>query len=736
MHVFLLWHASSDMSFIMKSKFKMIRAGKTPIIFSIGLLILPSIGFADSSIEMIVVAEQSKQGVGVAHPSSEHPTYYVSYDGGYLEAGSQVIGGLKPPSPAIIDRALQTSLESQGYQPATTQNPPSLLLICHWGSIRDETTYRSPANHELEFASKSHSALLLSYVFPSRFFSPQAKASYLADKVFGEMASTRRQLIGFDPSTLNGNRSFVIVTAYDFAGLQRHEKILLWRVKLSSEETSAEMVDALPALIGAGGPYFARNLDTSQVGSASLAIKTGTETGNGQSPPVPTPSDEFGQETGKLVRDLSNREINEFVGAPQAPTNDKIWTKKQGKRTTDSLPSSTVPGHVDMTVVAEQTNAGKNLTRPTPEQPAYYVAYDGGYIEAGDPIAGEKPPTPAAISHALHSALASQGYVPATPQAAASLVLTYHWGMIRRDTFPQRNLRNIDPNLKARLMLSAPAQSVRKIEEYLMDRKISVVARLPNFGFLGAPLQNALDRARDDHYFVVVSAYDYAAFARGEKAPLWRIKLRARETSGSMDEVLPALLGASGPYFGRDEKEADDIKASTYFPPASEPAADEAGSAAFVGPEMQTESFAVTLRALLKLEHDAFSGQRYSAWEELEGSNRSSSAVSERPALPTALAASINAYQQEKRALQDALAVKIKAQTPGAATSQSIDRFNAENADRIAALNRLGENIRGELAKLSTENNPGMADKSLDTLRREFAADVRQKGELPGGSPQ
>ena len=77
--------------------------------------------------------------------------------------------------------------------------------------------------------------------------------------------------------------------------------------------------------------------------------------------------------------------------------------------------------NLEMVVVAEQANPKTAPALPAPDRPAYYVAYDGGYIEAGDPIAGEVPPPAAVVAQALHGSLTSQNYLPAKAQSAPTL---------------------------------------------------------------------------------------------------------------------------------------------------------------------------------------------------------------------------------------------------------------------------------------------------------------------------
>lgn len=351
----------------------------------------------------------------------------------------------------------------------------------------------------------------------------------------------------------------------------------------------------------------------------------------------------------------------------------------------------------DLIVVAEQTGPGIRLTRPTPEHPVYYIAYDAGYIEAGPPIGGLKPPAPAVIGRTLRTALDSEGYRATTAETVPSLVLVYHWGYIR----PGPHIRFI---WEGRLDLVAPEIRAHLSEEFLVD------GLMANHG-LPPPDQHLHDTGepvRDARYFVIVSAYDYADLARQKTTLLWRVKLSASENSGALDEILPALAGGGGPFFARSFDSRLSIAAQRLArtdggTAGGPPAADPPGSAD-----------AGLIGSLMKHVRDFFVSQA------LDADQR------HRPPLPPALAQRITAYQQEKAALQGVLTEKIKIQAPGPDIRRAIDTFNAENSPRIAALGRMGESIRGELAQLSTANSSPAADQPLDTLLREFATDVRQ----------
>ena len=376
-----------------------------------------------------------------------------------------------------------------------------------------------------------------------------------------------------------------------------------------------------------------------------------------------------------------------------------------------------------MAVVAERTDQAAKPALPTPDHPAYYVAYDAGYIEAGDPIGGEEPAPAATVAQALRATLASQNYLPAS---APSLLIVYHWGVIRPDSHQIRDTFNIQPNLKARIALVSPSRQAGEIENYILERRmgrISPAFRVPNF--LPSPERDLLDLAQDDRYFVIVSAYDFAALTRRETKLLWRLKVSTRSPGESMTEALPAMLSGGAPYFGRHLTDMLTLKPPLF--PAGLAATGAAGAQEFLPPpEVARQLDEGYMRHLIHEEYLQFSGDIFSGDKGGNYPPPTAANASGESFLPPALAARINAYEQEKSTLQDSLTARIKERTPGADTRQAIDAFNQENAGRIASLTREREAIRDELAKLAAANTDAAAGKSLNALQKEFAAGVQE----------
>jgi hypothetical protein len=261
--------------------------------------------------------------------------------------------------------------------------------------------------------------------------------------------------------------------------------------------------------------------------------------------------------------------------------------------------------NLQMIIVAERPDAATPAAQPGPEHPVYYVAFDGGYVEAGDPIANEQPPATTIVSQSLQAALASRGYEAATDVKSASTVLIYHWGLLNRNSHPMRNGSRVDPNLHARLCLVSTDRQDRDIEEYLVNRQMLGASQPDMLNFRE---QDILQLARDNRYFVVVSAYDYAAANRREPGLLWRAKFSAYSGGIAMAEALPALIKGGAPFLGRHMNGFKNI--STPLVPGVQGAS---GSQQFAPPLGNPGSLdAKFLRGLMKQEHDEFSGARSS----------------------------------------------------------------------------------------------------------------------------
>jgi len=84
---------------------------------------------------------------------------------------------------------------------------------------------------------------------------------------------------------------------------------------------------------------------------------------------------------------------------------------------------------------------------------------------------------------------------------------------------------------------------------------------LNNVNPFGFQRNDILQNARDDRYFAIVSAYDFAAAKEKKKKLLWQAKMSTPSNRVSLAEVIPGLIAAGGPHFGRETKLPESVTA-------------------------------------------------------------------------------------------------------------------------------------------------------------------------------
>ena len=205
------------------------------------------------------------------------------------------------------------------------------------------------------------------------------------------------------------------------------------------------------------------------------------------------------------------------------------------------------PKEADVNVVVDLTEAGRKVAPPTKEKPAFYYPVLAGYREAGSLVAGEKTPPPNNVAKLLAKALAAQHYyVMGAKTPAPTLILVFHWGYMN----PQIDDTGDDEN---------PSQVFWNQKEML-----ALVAgnTLKNVGAFGFERDDILQNIRDDRYFVIVSAYDFEAGKEKKKVLLWQAKMSTPSNRVSLAEVIPSMITAGGPRFGRETKLPESVTAA------------------------------------------------------------------------------------------------------------------------------------------------------------------------------
>lgn len=223
---------------------------------------------------------------------------------------------------------------------------------------------------------------------------------------------------------------------------------------------------------------------------------------------------------------------------------------------------------VDQTVITEMTDEGRRRPLPTAAAPAYYETDVGGLHQEGFDAAAGLPPSADAMLACLRQALAVNHYLPADRTHPPALLLVVFWGSHNNPNEGSDEINGPFPdvahrNLLSRASLVGGIRFAAELRQALDDHdrnhdQIPAPNLDPLYLFLHRSYKNErlYEQTRANCYFVVASAYDYAAAAHRERRLLWRSKMSVDSTGIAMADSLPALVVAGAPFLGRDMSEA------------------------------------------------------------------------------------------------------------------------------------------------------------------------------------
>ncbi len=221
---------------------------------------------------------------------------------------------------------------------------------------------------------------------------------------------------------------------------------------------------------------------------------------------------------------------------------------------------------VDMTVITEMTALGRKQPPVTPAHPAYYAATIGPPLEEGQPDGNTHPLSSDVVQAGMQRALAANGFLPANADHPPSLGIIFAWG-----TYNRIPINHVDPgnkNVVARALLvggekfAGEFQHAIELDQAMMEAgtPLGPNSHFRQFRRRDAKTEQLVNQARGEIYFIVASAFDYAAIARREKLLLWRSRLTVDTRGVSMADTLPELMESSAPFLGRNMPESALLK--------------------------------------------------------------------------------------------------------------------------------------------------------------------------------
>jgi hypothetical protein len=329
-------------------------------------------------------------------------------------------------------------------------------------------------------------------------------------------------------------------------------------------------------------------------------------------------------------------------------------------------------------------------------QPETYAFGEGGYFHtpAVDPTIDNLRVKD--IARILAGPLAKQNFVPTKDPRQAKLLIMVYWGMTvgSQDQSSGSFIHNDSSN----------SWGPDNIQAAMTDARNAAILGYDNPGAPGGRTGSLVrgDTPSDlqfNRYFVVLMAYDFQKLWKEKQRKLiWECRFSIRQQGNDFERLLPSMARYASQYFGHDtggvvSQPLPEGHVKVGVPESIDGDADTADESLIAGPK----TFAAA----------------------------SSDSVPDTKSLPPPLASHIESYRRERAALQDALVAVIKGHSPGDDTRRAIDEFNASNSQRIAALNREAESIRGELAKVAAERPQQDGNQSIETLVKQFSENMK-----------
>jgi hypothetical protein len=237
--------------------------------------------------------------------------------------------------------------------------------------------------------------------------------------------------------------------------------------------------------------------------------------------------------------------LKTIAAAPKS--SDEIDESGMDSHTFSLLPKAFQKNpELEMTGFTVMTDYGKTQPLSSPKNPVYYQIHNGGEQLRGEITTYKEVPTAAVLADMLERSLSAAGYQPAKAAQKPALLLNYFWGAHDRmnsdtaEKFPEL-ARNY---VIERALLIGGKDYARRLSQEL-DRPSLVIDHTLKADFLR-------DQAKDDLFYVVVSAYKLEDVAHHKPQLLWRTTMTVNSHGINMVQGMPALIVMGKDFYGRE----------------------------------------------------------------------------------------------------------------------------------------------------------------------------------------
>ncbi|MBP8256184.1 MAG: hypothetical protein KAX37_02580 [Opitutaceae bacterium] len=228
-----------------------------------------------------------------------------------------------------------------------------------------------------------------------------------------------------------------------------------------------------------------------------------------------------------------------------------------------------LPKHDIQVITVTDTTPAGSLRRPVSvTNPMYYMAVSAGFRDFGGIVGGIKEPPKESVYKAMAAVMAKQGYLPASNEHPAQLMLLWTWGTMNTDRMYSMSNpddvegRQINRRQLLRFMGAYKLGLVSKEPDPLMDDIL-----MQGVLFHNADQELIDDLSTEDLYVIAIAAYDFQAAMRKEKVLLWTTKISCPSRGLALTETLPVMLALAAPNIGRETDKPVAVLATDKFKP-------------------------------------------------------------------------------------------------------------------------------------------------------------------------
>lgn len=204
------------------------------------------------------------------------------------------------------------------------------------------------------------------------------------------------------------------------------------------------------------------------------------------------------------------------------------------------------PPKPDVLVVADSFKEFRDVARPAPGHPIYYVLLKVQEYTIGSSTANEPMPTPQEFERLVESALASQGYIRTQVGGPVpSIAIIAAWGEAKLETWEyQDDSQSADSD-------AGPTTVTGSFNSRQMLQLAG--ANKPGAQTVSLAEADAIREAIvEDRLHLFIGALDFESLRHKKKKLVWRVRMSIPSLRNSLPEAMSLMLTSAGPYFGRE----------------------------------------------------------------------------------------------------------------------------------------------------------------------------------------